>query len=177
MGNYTFEFKYYSHYWEKSYIYKKSIRLLSQGLSDKLPLDPAVIDSLIFGNLVVNAAAPNIAHEIIFNLNFPPKIACSILSMACISGLESIAIANKEIQTGESECIIAGGVDSLSNGELTMPRKLTQALGKYQMVNNRNIRKWKDIFDFSFFLRLSIMKTIILLFWLVKYRLIMNEIK
>jgi len=53
--------------------------------------------------------------------------------MACLSGLEAIAQGVLAIEHGDSEVVVAGGSDSLSNPELVMPRRFTQALAFYQM--------------------------------------------
>jgi len=104
-----------------------------QGVLQKAKLDPSHVDQLIMGNVVVMTAAPNLAREIVIDLNLPRKIPGTTVSVACLSGLEAIAQAVLFIEHGDSDVVIAGGSDSLSNGELTMPRKFTQALAKYQM--------------------------------------------
>lgn len=114
------------------------------GLIKKTKLNPEVIDEVIMGNVVVSSASPNLAREIVIDLNLPRKIPGTTVSIACLSGLQAVAQAVAQIEHGDSHCIVAGGSDSLSSGELPMPRKLTLALGKYQMGGG-NKKGWKGM--------------------------------
>ena len=91
------------------------------------------IDQVILGNVVQNTAAPNVAREVILDLNLPKTIPGLTISIACLSGLEAVALAVAQIETGAASVIIAGGTDSTSNAEMPLPRQLTVALGTYQM--------------------------------------------
>lgn len=65
---------------------------------------------------VVNTRAPNIAREIVIDLNLPRKITGVTVSRACLSGLQAILQAVHLIEHGDAHCVIAGGSDSTSNG-------------------------------------------------------------
>lgn len=64
----------------------------------------------------MNPSAPNVAREIVVDLNLPTKITGVTVSRACISGLQAILQAVHLIEHGDAECVIAGGSDSMSNG-------------------------------------------------------------
>jgi acetyl-CoA acyltransferase len=107
-----------------------------QGLLAKYGVNPMVVEEIIWGNVVLNTAAPNIAREIVVDLNLPPHIHGVTVSRACLSGLEAIEQAVTKIEHGDAEVIIAGGSDSMSNGEMPLPRHLTHALAT--MTYSRN---------------------------------------
>lgn len=104
-----------------------------RGLIEKTKLDPTIVDEIIMGNVIVCSAAPNLAREIVIDLNLPRTIPGVTVSRACLSGLQAIEDAAMMIETGNAEVVIAGGSDCLSSGELSMPKKFTLALAKYQM--------------------------------------------
>lgn len=108
-----------------------------RGLLEKTKLDPNHIDEIIWGNVVLQSSAPNIAREIVIDLKLPTKIPGVTCSRACLSGLQAIEQGIALIETGRADCVIAGGSDSLSNGELAMPRKFTRAMGKYALGGGR----------------------------------------
>jgi acetyl-CoA acyltransferase len=110
------------------------------GLLNKTKLDPNHIDEIIWGNVVLNTKAPNIAREIILDLNLPKKITGVTVSRACHSGLEAILQGVRLIEHGAAECVIAGGSDSMSNGEICLPRQLTHALGIYQYGPEKGLK-------------------------------------
>ncbi len=98
---------------------------------NKTKLDPKHIQEIIWGNVVVSTRSPNIAREIVIDLHLPKSISGVTVSKACLSGLQAIVQAVQAIEHGDADCIIAGGSDSFSNGEICLPRHLTHALGKY----------------------------------------------
>jgi len=106
------------------------------GLLDKTKLDPQHVNHLVWGNVVMQTNAPNVAREIIIDLNMPKHIAAHSTSMACASGLNAITQACMLVETGNADCVIAGGSDSVSNGELPIPRNL--AYGLAQFIYGRN---------------------------------------
>ena len=103
------------------------------GLLSRAALSPSHVDQLILGNVVVSTSSPNIARETVLALNLPRTIPGTTVSIACLSGLEAIALAAKEVERGDVQCVIAGGVDSCSNTEMPLPAHVTAALSMYQM--------------------------------------------
>eukprot|EP01012_Entosiphon_sulcatum_P050840 TRINITY_DN6978_c0_g1_i1.p1 TRINITY_DN6978_c0_g1~~TRINITY_DN6978_c0_g1_i1.p1 ORF type:complete len:469 (-),score=89.90 TRINITY_DN6978_c0_g1_i1:83-1384(-) len=101
-----------------------------QGLLAKTNLDPKHVDDLIWGNVVLCTSAPNIAREVVIDLNLPRQIVAHSVSMACASGLKAVLEADTLIRSGHSDCIIAGGSDSMSNAEVPLPRNVTYGLAK-----------------------------------------------
>ena len=99
-----------------------------EGLLNKTKLDPQHVDNLIWGNVVLQTTAPNIAREIVIDLNLPKHISCHSTSMACSSGMNAIVQAATLIEAGHAECVIAGGSDSLSCAELPLPRDTAHGL-------------------------------------------------
>ena len=119
-----------------SLMYANSIDLgcaAVRGLITKTKLDPNEIDQIVMGNVVVNSNAPNVAREIVIDLNLPPRVPGTTVSIACLSGLEAIYQGVCQVERGDASVVIAGGSDSLSSGQMTLPRNLTLGLGKYQM--------------------------------------------
>jgi len=102
-----------------------------QGLLHKTKLDTDKIDNIIWGNVVMQTNAPNCAREIVIDLNLPKHIASHSTSMACASGLNAISQATTLIEGGHADIVIAGGSDSVSNGELPIPRRLAHGLAQF----------------------------------------------
>jgi acetyl-CoA acyltransferase len=107
------------------------------GLLSKTKLDPKEINHLIWGNVVMQTNAPNCGREIIIDLNLPKHIAAHSTSMACASGLNAITQAVTLVESGHAEVVIAGGSDSVSNGELPIPRRLAYGLAQFIYGKNK----------------------------------------
>ena len=99
-----------------------------EGLLDKTKLDPQHIDNIIWGNVVLQTTAPNLAREIIIDLNLPKHIVAHMTSQACASGLNAISQAVTLVEAGHADCVVAGGSDSLSCAELPLPRNAAHGL-------------------------------------------------
>lgn len=87
-----------------------------KGLLDDFPqLDHERIDDIIVGNATPEAEQGlNIGRMIsLMGLN-TDKVPGMTVNRYCSSGLQTIAIAAAQIQAGQADCIIAGGVETMS---------------------------------------------------------------
>lgn len=73
------------------------------------------IDYCIFGNVLSSGNGQNMARQICLNSGLPNNIPCLTLNMVCSSGMESIIYAYRLIKSGEKNCILVGGTESMSN--------------------------------------------------------------
>ncbi|MDB5263972.1 MAG: acetyl-CoA acetyltransferase [Adhaeribacter sp.] len=77
-------------------------------------LDPERVDDLIVGNAVPEAEQGLQMGRMIALLSLPVSVSGMTVNRYCGSGIETIAIACSKIATGQSDCIIAGGIESMS---------------------------------------------------------------
>eukprot|EP01065_Artemidia_motanka_P030700 TRINITY_DN36784_c0_g1_i1.p2 TRINITY_DN36784_c0_g1~~TRINITY_DN36784_c0_g1_i1.p2 ORF type:complete len:438 (+),score=172.14 TRINITY_DN36784_c0_g1_i1:64-1377(+) len=98
------------------------------GLLGKTKLNPEKIDTIVWGNVVVQTSAPNVGREIVIDLNLPKHIVAHTSCMACSSGLLAITQAQQLVEGGHADIVIAGGSDSLSCAEVSLPRKTSHGL-------------------------------------------------
>ncbi len=77
-------------------------------------LDPHNVDDLIVGNAVPEAEQGMQMGRMISLLSLPIEVPGMIVNRYCGSGLEAISIASARIHAGMSDCIIAGGTESMS---------------------------------------------------------------
>lgn len=77
--------------------------------------DPALVDDLICGNAIPEAEqGMQIGRMLVLRAGLPLNIGGVTVNRYCASGVETIAMATAKIQSGMGECIIAGGVESMS---------------------------------------------------------------
>jgi len=91
-------------------------------------VDPAAVDLLVFGTVVHNVLAPNIAREITLMPLFPKTIQSWTVSRACASANQAITDAADQITLGHADIAIAGGAESLSNVPILHSRGMSDAL-------------------------------------------------
>lgn len=102
-------------------------------LVDSVPqLDKTRIDDVIVGNATPEAEQGlNVGRLIALMGLGTDKVPGMTVNRYCSSGLETIALAKAKIETGMADCIIAGGVESMS----------VMAMGGWRIVPNPKVGK------------------------------------
>jgi len=86
-----------------------------KGLLASMPaLDPKQVDDVIVGNAVPEAEQGLQVGRIIAARAVGIGIPGMTVNRYCASGLETIAIATAKIRSGQADCVIAGGTESMS---------------------------------------------------------------
>jgi len=78
-------------------------------------LSATEVDELIAGNVASPAEAANMARVIALRAGIPKERIAHTVSRNCASGMESLTQAIDRINLGKARCILALGVDSMSN--------------------------------------------------------------
>lgn len=86
------------------------------------------VEALIFGTVVPNVLAPNIAREVSLMPMLPKAVQAYSVSRACASANQAITDAADQIVLGHNDIIIAGGAESLSNVPVLHSRGFADAL-------------------------------------------------
>ena len=104
-----------------------------QGLLQAVPaLDKSRVDDVIVGNAVPEAEQGLQVGRIIAARALGHQAPGITVNRYCASGLESIAIATAKIRSGMADCIIAGGVESMS----FVPLAGWKAVPSYAIAND-----------------------------------------
>ena len=86
-----------------------------KGLMASVPqLDTKRVDDLIVGNAVPEAEQGLQVGRMISVRALGIEVPGMTVNRYCASGLETIAIATAKIRSGQAECIVAGGTESMS---------------------------------------------------------------
>lgn len=86
-----------------------------KGALDKIKLDPALIDEVIFGAVIQAGLGQAPARQAAKFGGLPDSVICTTINKVCASGMKSIAIGAQQIKLGEAEIVITGGMESMSN--------------------------------------------------------------
>ncbi|MGQ3100413.1 MAG: acetyl-CoA C-acetyltransferase [Sphingopyxis solisilvae] len=88
-----------------------------KALIERTKIDPARVDDVVFSQGYGNGEAPSIGHWSWLAAGLPLEVPGYQLDRRCGSGLQAIANAAMMVQTGMSDVVVAGGVESMSNVE------------------------------------------------------------
>lgn len=78
-------------------------------------IEPKQVDEVIMGNVVQAGLGQNPARQAALRGGCDPRVAAMTINKVCGSGLKAVALAAQAVTLGESEMVVAGGMESMSN--------------------------------------------------------------
>ncbi|MGF1739716.1 acetyl-CoA C-acyltransferase FadI [Vibrio profundum] len=94
----------------------------------RVDVDPAVIDQLVFGQVIQMPEAPNIAREIVLGTGMNIHTDAYSVTRACATSFQSAVNVAESIMAGTIDVGIAGGADSSSVLPIGVSKKLAANL-------------------------------------------------
>lgn len=92
-------------------------------------LDKAEVDEVIMGNVLQAGSGQNPARQAALSAGLPQATPAMTINKVCGSGLKAVQLAWQSIVTGESEIVVAGGTESMTQA----PYLLKDARSGYRM--------------------------------------------
>src|SRR5215468_4060607 len=105
--------------------------LVVRAAVERAGLGPERIDEVIMGNVVSAGLGQNPARQSALGGGLLPDVAAMTINKVCGSGLKAVGLAAQAIIAGDSEIVVAGGMESMSNA----PYLLTNAREGYRLGN------------------------------------------
>jgi acetyl-CoA C-acetyltransferase len=94
---------------------RKLAETVIRGVIAKSGVDPSLIDEVILGNCIQRTDEANIARVAALDAGLGNRVTGFTVQRQCASGMQAIASGAAQLLLGESEVVIAGGVESMSN--------------------------------------------------------------
>jgi acetyl-CoA C-acetyltransferase len=85
-------------------------------------LSPETVDEVILGNVVSAGLGQAPARQAALGAGLPPNVAALTINKVCGSGLKAVMLAAQGIAAGDSEVVVAGGMESMSNCPYLLPK-------------------------------------------------------
>jgi acetyl-CoA C-acetyltransferase len=85
-------------------------------------IDPALVDEIIMGNVVPAGLGQNPARQAGLKGGLANRVAAMTINKVCGSGLKAVGLAAQAIQTDNSEIVVAGGMESMTNCPYLLPQ-------------------------------------------------------
>jgi acetyl-CoA C-acetyltransferase len=78
-------------------------------------IEPGQVDECIMGNVVSAGLGQAPARQAGIRGGLDPRCAAMTINKVCGSGLKAVGLAAQQVMLGESEIVVAGGMESMSN--------------------------------------------------------------
>ncbi|MCA0931624.1 acetyl-CoA C-acyltransferase [Lutimonas saemankumensis] len=86
-----------------------------KGALKKIDLDPNLVDEVFMGNVVQAGLGQAPAKQAALYAGIPDTVPCTTVNKVCASGMKSIAFAAQAVKCGDSEIVVAGGMENMSS--------------------------------------------------------------
>mmetsp|Transcript_49864 Transcript_49864/g.159432 ORF Transcript_49864/g.159432 Transcript_49864/m.159432 type:complete len:430 (+) Transcript_49864:387-1676(+) len=83
---------------------------------------PAQVEQCIMGNVVGAGLGQAPARQAALAGGLHPNTVCTTVNKVCSSGIKAITMAAQAIAMGDATCVVAGGMESMSNIPFYLPR-------------------------------------------------------
>lgn len=81
---------------------------------DRVQIDKSLVDEVIMGNVLQAGLGQNPARQAAMTAGLPQEVPAMTVNKVCGSGLKAVQLAWQSIRSGESEIVLAGGMENMS---------------------------------------------------------------
>src|SRR5271154_6584521 len=92
-----------------------------KGVLDTTGVDPASVDAVLMGQVIQAGQGQITARQAAVNAGIPMTVHATTINKVCLSGLQTIYLADLMIRAGEAEIVVAGGMESMTNAPYLLP--------------------------------------------------------
>ncbi|MGH9377427.1 MAG: acetyl-CoA C-acetyltransferase [Terriglobia bacterium] len=84
-------------------------------------IEPRQVDEIIMGNVLPAGLGQNPARQAGLRGGLDNRVAAMTINKVCGSGLKAVALAAQAVETENSEVVVAGGMESMTNAPYLLP--------------------------------------------------------
>lgn len=108
-----------------------------KGALEKAGVRPESVDYVIMGQVLQAGAGQITARQAAVKAGISMNVPALTINKVCLSGLDAIALADQLIRAGEAECIVAGGMESMTNApHLLVGSREGVKFGDWKMIDS-----------------------------------------
>ena len=111
-------------------------------------IEPAQVDEAIMGNVIQAGLGQNPARQAALKGGLDPRVAAMTINKVCGSGLKAVGLAAQAVMLGESEIVVAGGMESMSNTPYLMKGARSGfRLGNAELLDSMIVDGLWDVYE------------------------------
>ena len=85
-----------------------------KGALDKINLKPELVEEVLMGNVVQAGTGQAPARQAAIYAGIPDTVPCTTINKVCASGMKSVMQAAQSIALGDTDIVVAGGMENMS---------------------------------------------------------------
>jgi acetyl-CoA C-acetyltransferase len=108
-----------------------------KGVLDRTGVDPSSVDLVLMGQVLQAGQGQITARQAAVKGGIPMTVNATTINKVCLSGLQTIYLADLMIRSGEADVIIAGGMESMTNAPYLLPgARSGYRIGDHKVVDS-----------------------------------------
>ncbi|HUY43943.1 MAG TPA: acetyl-CoA C-acetyltransferase [Acidimicrobiales bacterium] len=92
-----------------------------KGALERAGVDPASVDAVLMGQVIQAGQGQITARQAAVAAGIPMSVHATTINKVCLSGLQTIYLADLMIRAGEAAIVVAGGMESMTNAPYLLP--------------------------------------------------------
>lgn len=88
---------------------------------DRAGVSPEQVDYVFMGQVLQAGAGQMTARQAAIAAGIPLTVPASTINKVCLSGINTIMLADMLIQSGQADVVVAGGMESMTNAPYLLP--------------------------------------------------------
>jgi len=88
---------------------------------ERAGVDPTLVDAVLMGQVIGAGQGQITARQAAVKGGIPMSVNATTINKVCLSGLQTIYMADMMIRAGEAEIVVAGGMESMTNAPYLLP--------------------------------------------------------
>jgi len=88
---------------------------------ERAGVSPDQVDYVFMGQVLQAGTGQIAARQAAANAGIPMTVPATTVNKVCLSGLNSIYLADQMIQSGDADIVVAGGMESMTNAPYLLP--------------------------------------------------------
>jgi acetyl-CoA C-acetyltransferase len=118
-----------------------------KGAIARAKLEPGDVDEVILGQVLTAAQGMNPARQAARAAGIPDAKTAFGINQVCGSGLRAVALGAQQIETGQSDIVVAGGQESMSLSPHAQHLRAGQKMGDLQFIDTMIKDGLWDVFN------------------------------
>ena len=118
-----------------------------KGALDKINLNPQLVDEVVMGHVVQAGTGQAPARQAAIFAGLPDTVPCTTINKVCASGMKSVMQAAQSIALGDTEIVVAGGMENMSQIPHYFQVRVATKFGPASLIDGMQKDGLVDVYD------------------------------
>jgi acetyl-CoA C-acetyltransferase len=108
-----------------------------RGVLERAGVDPTTVDVVLMGQVIQAGQGQITARQAAVKGGIPMTVNATTINKVCLSGLQTIYLADLMVRAGEADIVVAGGMESMTNAPYLLPgARAGYRIGDHNVVDS-----------------------------------------